>query len=51
MIDSIPISLNHFSFLFTKKEQEQFDEILTNLDQNNIVVDEDYSVKIHNNNK
>ncbi len=34
-----------------KKEQEQFDEILANLDQNNIVIDEDYFVKIHNNNK
>jgi len=37
--------------IFTKKEQEQFDEILANLDQNNNVIDEDYFVKIHNNNK
>ena len=37
--------------MLMKKEQEQFDEILANLDQNNIVIDEDYFVKIHNNNK
>ncbi len=37
--------------MLIKKEQEQFDEILANLDQNNTVIDEDYFVKIHNNNK
>jgi len=48
---SLTITLNSSYQMSIKKEQEQFDEILANLDQNNIVIDEDYFVKIHNNNK